>query len=367
MVIRVSNTPLSDTPLSDAAWDTLLSMFSDLAQVVQDDARNDRERLEGYRNLARVIALCSELSLDVDPDVPRFFPMTTPMRQVGGPNPDGEYDLCALTPGRSYRITGHRGSVTYLGFQVMAGTGLTPRRQATYVSDADLSMAADGTFTFVLATADPGTGEDWVQIPEDSSAVVVRQYIADRQAEEIATYSITQLEPAGPVAALTDATLAEQLTAFTWTAFKLMTLHRTVLPELRTETNRLITAEAAALGSENTTPDNLYMLGSFDLAPGQALVLDIEPPDTRYWSITLENAWHECLDPFRIRSAGTQAGFTTRADDTVRVAIAADDPGVPNWLDTGGRQQGFIVLRWLDNPEPPHVTVTLTPSEEVKP
>jgi hypothetical protein len=194
---------------------------------------------------------------------------------------------------------------------------------------------------------------------------VVRQYIADRQAEEIATYSITQLEPAGPVAAVNDATLAEQLTAFTWTAFKLMTLHRTVLPELRAETNRLITAEAAALGSENTTPDNLYMLGSFDLAPGQVLVLDIEPPDTRYWSITLENAWHECLDPFRIRSSGTQAGFTTRDDGTVRVAIATDDPGVPNWLDTGGRQQGFIVLRWLDNPEPPRVTVTLTPSEEV--
>ncbi|BBY83690.1 hypothetical protein MPUL_48480 [Mycolicibacterium pulveris] len=353
------------TERSDAAFDALLGMFRDLGDVVREDARDGRERLEGYRVLARIIALCSELSLDVDPEVPRFFSMTTPLRQVGGPNPEGEYDLCALTPGRSYRVRGRRETVTYLGFQVMAGTGLAPRRQAAYLSDTDLTLGADGTFEFVLAPTDPGTGEHWVQIPHDASAVVVRQYISDRRAERIATYEIAQIEPAEPVAALTDETLADQLSAFMWTAFKLMTLHRTVLPELLSEPNRLVTSEAAALGSENTTPDNLYMLGAFDLGAGQALVLDIAPPDTRYWSITLENVWHECLEPVRTRSSGTHASFQPRPDGTVRVVIAADDPGVPNWLDTGGRRRGFIVLRWLDNPDPPDVTVTLTDLAEV--
>jgi hypothetical protein len=291
--------------------------------------------------------------------------MTTPLRQIGGPNPDGQYDLCALTPGRSYRVRGCRQSVTYLGFQVMAGTGVTPRRQATYVADTDLNIGDDGTFEFVLATVDPGTGERWVQIPDDSSAIVVRQYISDREVEQIATYEIAQIEPAGPVAVLTDEVLAEQLSAFMWTAFKLMTLHRTVLPELLVDTNKLVTAEAAALGSENTTPDNLYMLGLFDLKAGDALVLDIEPPDTRYWSITLENVWHECLEPLRTRSSGTQASFVPRPDGTVRVVIAADDPGVANWLDTGGHGRGFVVLRWLDNPEPPNVNVTLATAEQI--
>ena len=189
--------------------------------------------------------------------------------------------------------------------------------------------------------------------------------ISDRATERVATYDIEQLEPAGPVAELTDATLADQLGAFMWTAFKLMTLHRTVLPELLTETNTLVTAEAASLGSENTTPDNLYMLGMFDLDPGQALVMDIEPPDCRYWSITLESIWHECLDPFRTRSSGTQAGFTPRPDGTVRVVIAADDPGVPNWLATGGRGRGYVVLRWLDNPAAPRVALAVAPLQEV--
>lgn len=127
---------------------------------------------------------------------------------------------------------GVRGTVTYLGFQVMAGVGLTPRRQATYVSDADLVVDDEGRFEFVLATEDPGAGEVWVQIPPDASAVVVRQYVADRRVETLATYAIASLDPPGPMPTIDDAAFAEQLTALAWTAVKLMTLHRTVLPGL---------------------------------------------------------------------------------------------------------------------------------------
>ena len=33
------------------------------------------------------------------------------------------------------------------------------------------------------------------------------------------------------------------------------------------------------------------------------------------------------------------------------IAIGANDFGHGNWLDTGGRHRGFVVFRWLDNPE----------------
>lgn len=352
---------------SDAAWDAALAMLADLTEVVREDARDDRERVEGYRVLARTLALCSELSFDVDPDVPRFFAMTTALRQVGGPNPDGEYDLCAIIPGRAYRVSGRRGSVTYVGFQVMAGVGLSPRRQAAYLSDTELEIEGDGRFSFVLAPDDPGTGEHWLPVPEDASAIVVRQYVADRSSETLATYEIEQVEPAEPLTAYDDGAAAAQVTAFTWTMFKLMTLHRTVLPDLPQRPNRLVTAEAAALGSENTTPDNLYMLGCFDLADDESLVLDIEPPRTRYWSVNLESIWHECLDPSRTRSSGTNATFEPRPDGSVRVVVGAQRPPAPNWLDTGGRSRGFVTLRWLDNPQAPPVTVEVVPTRSVNP
>ena len=141
-----------------------------------------------------------------------------------------------------------------------------------------------------------------------------------------------------------------------WTIAKLATLHRTIKPELLDQPNQLLTAEAADLGAADTTPDNLYMLGTFRLAEGEALVLDLTPPDTRYWSVTLENIWHECIDHRRRRCSLTNAHAVHEDDGTVRVVIAATDPDHPNWLDTGHRHRGFVTLRWLDNPTAPEVT-----------
>ncbi len=224
--------------------------------------------------LGRVTALCSELSLDVDPEAPWFFSMNSEARMVGGPNPDGEYHLAMIDGRHRYRITGQRGTVTYLGFQVLAGRGLTPRRQAAYVSDRELEPGRlAGRFSLVLATEEPSAaelaGSTWVPIPEDASAVLVRQYVADRSVEQPAEFRIDSVDPVGPPGLPTDDQVAEGLSAMGWTIVKLMTLHRTVMPELLDRPNQLATAEAAALGGENTTPDNLYMLGTFRLDRGR--------------------------------------------------------------------------------------------------
>ncbi len=106
---------------------------------------------------------------------------------------------------------------------------------------------------------------------------------------------------------------AEQFTAMAWTIMKLCTLHRTIKPELLTQPNTLMTAAAAELGGADTTPDNLYMIGTFGLDPDESLVLEFEPPDTRYWNITLENIWHECLEPRHRHSSVTDKGVGARS------------------------------------------------------
>jgi hypothetical protein len=344
---------------SVGAWQFFQDMLRDMTTVVTEDAESEREFLEGLRAVSRISALCAQLSVEADADQPSFFDMCTPNRMVGGPNPDGNYYLAMIRGDRSYRISGQRGTSTYLGLQILAGTGLNPRRMAAYVSDRDLPVAA-GRFELILSTKEPADlgGAHWVQIPEDASSVVVREYFADRGSEQLAELEIEPLD-ADPVGALTDVALADQLTAMAWTLMKLTTLHRTIKPELLNQPNALVTAQAADLGDADTTPDNLYMIGTFRLEPDEALVLDIEPPDTRFWNVTLENIWHECLEPRRRHSSVTNRGVEPDADGHVRIAISARDLGVGHWLDTGGRHRGFIVLRWLDNPEPPGVATSI--------
>ena len=374
------------------AWAFVRQMLDDMTGMVEADAETELEQVEGLRVLGRAAALCSELSLDVDGESPWFFSMNTDARLIGGPNPDGEYHLAMIDGAHRYRVSGRRGTVCYLGFQVLAGTGLTPRRMAAYVSDTDLELTDGDHYEFVLAAEEPSeaelAGAPWVPIPTDASAIVVRQYIADRAHETLAELAIAPLDPVGVPALPTDDVVAEQFTAMAWTIVKLTTLHRTIRPDLLEQPNQLATSEAADLGAADTTPDNLYMLGTFRLADGEALVIDVVPPDTRYWSVTLENIWHECIDVRRRRSSLTNAHAVPRPASglgaelgsglgsgrgsgpdpeasRVRVVVAAADPGVPNWLDTGGRHRGFVTLRWLDNPDAPEVTTRVVPIAEV--
>jgi Protein of unknown function (DUF1214) len=342
-----------------AAWQFYQQMLTDVTSIVTEDAENERELLEGLRVIARVSSLCAQMSVESDLGRPAFFDMCSDTRMIGGPNPDGNYFLAMIRGDRRYRITGTRGTTAYLGFQILAGTGLTPRRMSNYVSDSDLKLSS-GEFALVLSAQEPADlgGAQWVPIPDDASSIVVREYIGDRSAEELATLSIEALDP-DPVAPLTDEELAGQFTAMAWSLMKLTTLHRTIKPDLLNNPNTLLTAEAADLGAADTTPDNLYMMGTFRLEPDQALVLDIEPPDTRYWNVTLENIWHECLEPRRRHSSVTSRAVVPDADGRVRIAISAQDLGFGHWLDTGGRHRGFVVVRWLDNPKPPDVTVSV--------
>lgn len=348
-------------PASLTSWKFVQQMLADLTASVVEDATSERELLEGLGVLAKATALCTEMTVEADPQRPRFFDMCTDTRLIGGPNPDGRYLLAMIRGDRTYRVTGTRGDSAYLGFQILAGTGLTPRRMAAYLGDSELCCTR-GSFEFVVSATKPspdilGTAQ-WLQVPEDASSIVVREYIGDFATELPATMRIDCLD-AAPLQPVSDTAMAQAFTAMAWTIVKLTTLHRTIKPEMLTEPNVLVTAQAADLGSADTTPDNLYMIGSFALGSDETLVLEFPPPDTRYWNVTLESVWHECLEPRRRHSSVTNKGVTPDEDGLVRIAIGAADSGHGHWLDTGGRHRGFVVVRWLDKPEAPALRSTV--------
>src|SRR6201999_1368348 len=141
-------------PKTVKAWAFVQKMIGDITGIVTADAENERELLEGLGVISRVTALCSELTVEADPELPWFFDMCSPTRLIGGPNPDGQYLLAMIRGDRSYRVTGTRGTTAYLGVQVLAGTGLTPRRMSGYLSDTDLKCNS-GSFALVFSAAEP--------------------------------------------------------------------------------------------------------------------------------------------------------------------------------------------------------------------
>jgi hypothetical protein len=51
---------------------------------------------------------------------------------------------------------------------------------------------------------------------------------------------------------------------------------------------------------------------------------------------------------YRQRKVCTNDGLAARnADGSWTIVIADRDPGVSNWLDTGGRREGYALIRWV--------------------
>ena len=187
-----------------------------------------------------------------------------------------------------------------------------------------------------------------MQIPEDASAVLVRVYIADRDRETLPTLSIEVEGGNPPYSPPSDADIAAAITGTSYGFFALTTLHRTVLPELMTQTNTFIRATPERLGRAISAADNLYMLGSYELAQDEGLLIRVEPPDTRYWNLTVETRWHEIYDYLSRPTSRTLADVTLSPDGSVEFLVSHDNPGHPNWLDTSDHAFGFLTLRWLD-------------------
>ena len=85
----MANNEGSRAPKTVEAWAFVQQMLGDITRIMAEDAENDLELLEGLRVVSRVTALCSELTVEADPDLPWFFDMCSPTRLIGGPNPDG--------------------------------------------------------------------------------------------------------------------------------------------------------------------------------------------------------------------------------------------------------------------------------------
>ena len=92
-----------------------------------------------------------------------------------------------------------------------------------------------------------------------------------------------------------------------------------------------------------------YYQGLFRLEPGQVLLLETELPQTaRYWNVQLSDMLWNSVDWMNRQSSLNGAQAHIDADGKFRAVIALDDPGVPNWLDTGGNSEGAIMLRWTE-------------------
>jgi len=314
-------------------------------------------RAEGFRYLLGLVdsGIGAALRL-ADPDQPRFWRNPDSFAKWGAENADNQYLWARLRPDASYRISGRRNDAFDFLIEVKEGfMQLGDDRCFATLTAPGLAVEPDGSFEILLSRERPaGHRGNWMPLHPDARYLQIRQYFADWERESPASFRIEQIGNEGrPPAPLTPARMAEMLddagewvevTAHFWTQW---------IEQMRGahDPNALKPAVRFVGGAD----DIYYGNDMFQLGPDEALVIEFEPPDARYWQIQLCDVWFRTLDYATRQTSLNHRQAVLDADGRFRCAIAHRDPGVPNWLDTAGHPEGMIQYRWVwtrDNPRP---------------
>jgi hypothetical protein len=92
----------------------------------------------------------------------------------------------------------------------------------------------------------------------------------------------------------------------------------------------------------------LQSAGYFQLSENQALVVTVDPGNAGYFVLPVTNDWTISKDYWNQQTSLNDAQAIANADGTYTFVISKTDPGVANWVSTGGLDQGTISMRFQD-------------------
>ncbi len=276
------------------------------------------------------------------------FPDFTSSRGIVGLpglfNPDNRYRSALLDPEGSYRIAGVRGTHATLSFQFLGDYPLVAISKDLLVIDLDARAVAPGeAFALRLGGAEASAnGEPWWPMPPGARAVLARETFADWANETASTMHIERLDgghaaPDGPSQIDLAADYLDRATTL-WADHYLAGLEQ--LPENVIPPIRPSGGEAGGLRGQQGA------IARYRLEPDEALVVSLRASDAAYQSIQLGNAWFATQNPVRHQASLNRSQARVDEDGMLRFVISHRDPGVANWLDTAGAEQGYLMIRW---------------------
>lgn len=275
---------------------------------------------------------------------------TLPGVGTSGDNPDNIYRAAFLDGNGHYEITGkvdpaHRPA--QFSFEFDRGNGTLPvgaklktykagmGNQLDIVTDRDLTIAPDGSFHLFLGAGPNEPGQ--VHIEGDTVTVGVRDSLSDWSQKPV-QLSIHRFDDssAKPVdyPTLRDRVAAEigDYVRF-WSVFPDKWMGG-IAPN--------------AVGGPIPRDGGWgFVAGAhYKLEPGEALLVRTTDGQAQYTGFQVTDTWMIAPDAKRFQTSLNKSQVRPDADGGYTYVISPTDPGVANWLDTGGLSEGYAVLRW---------------------
>jgi len=339
-----------------AAWNEFIDALRAAGKRLAADTADldEAERADGFRAMLR--AMANQLGrFEVDRERPELVAFNDWRQKFLMDNPDFRYWVADVRSDRRYRIVGNRGDASYVSITAYATTD-TAGAQATARLDSE-SITFDETGGFDVAVGGDGDAtRDWLDLPERASVVWVRYFHGAVRTDRLGWCAIAPAEEPPVPAPIDPPRFRHQLHRLAATTAALPQIFAAATAGDRERPNELRHWSEMTGGAVFTEPGIHYLRGGWQLAPGEALLIEGDLVACRYWNILAYSRYLNSLD-HRYRPVSYTGSTATVVGGRYRFVVAAENPGpsAGDWLDSEGRPFGIVVMRFLHPEHPPEL------------
>lgn len=347
-------------PALATAWAGYHATLEQMRRLTESTSRFQscpEHRAKAYHTLMEVQAMAYNFAVAPRMAHPRIYRncgWQTDLYTLGQTSPDIVYGVLTVDGRQTYRLRGRMGDITLALLQVFDSMLGEPGFRTVGNYDwSQFAIEPDGRFEVTLSP-EPCEG-NWIRLDptRDCQFVMIRRVLLDwhGDAGELAIDRIgAPSEDEDAMDEFDEARMASRIVRATYFVKHVVEAFNVGLYDLYLraagDRKNVTTLMPGTQTSEATSPSSRDVFAVFELADDDALLVEMDRiPDGRYWSFQLGDVWSRSIDYSHRQSSLNQREIAVDGDGRIRLVIATRDPGISNWLDTGGRHEGTIVFR----------------------
>jgi len=298
----------------------------------------------------------NQLSQDLDAPALLWIADNTPRRWFGhvfpgdfiaGDNPDNTNRSTFIDGASSYALVGRfnlpKAGQFSINMEIADPIGIGLGQHLATLTDKDLQVDDDGSFTVTIDGSPAGERRNHMQSKPGLLTLTTRDSRSDWK-QRPATLSLRLLSGAGTTRLAEEEridAIVAGLPGFVdrWRRFKdgffgYPEPNEVVMPKRR----------------ESEGGWGFQGGGRFRLEEDEALIITTEDGGADYTGFQITDPWTLRPETVLRTTSLNKTQALANPDGSTTYVVALQDPGVANWLDTGGLREGWLQLRWQNVP-----------------
>jgi hypothetical protein len=269
-----------------------------------------------------------------------WFGRDVPGSRWAGDSPDFIYRTVPIAHGGRYVIEGRAtcDQPPSVNYSLMADNTAAPVT-LTLLDSLDMDIASDGSFAITIDDSAADGRRNHIQTKPGADFLMIRDALGDWLTQSANALTVRRLGDAAPLSeeamAQRAARIAIEGVYYTYYCTRSGNGHppNQVRPPM----------SSAAFGGMATQAGTK---GNLELKPDDALIVRCNAAGAQFRNVTLTDAFHMTIEYWKRTSALNMVQMAPDEDGDFTFVVAHSDPGVHNWLDTGGLVHTIFGSRW---------------------